>query len=71
MQRKTLLRQIRRHREITLEALGKQTGIHFSTLSMIERGLLVPSAPQANALAGYFGKPIDELLDAAPDHEAA
>jgi transcriptional regulator with XRE-family HTH domain len=45
------------------------TGVHQSTLSKIERGLVQPSAPQANALAGYFGRPIMELL--APPNIAA
>ena len=67
MQRKTLLRHIRRGRELKLSDVQQHTGVHFSTLSKIERGLLVPSPPQANALAGYFGRPIDELLAPAPE----
>lgn len=64
--RKTLLRRIRRTRDITLEQLQRATGVHMSQLSQIERGILVPSQPQANAIAGYFGRPIDELLADAP-----
>lgn len=64
--RKTLLRRIRRTRELTLEAVARETGVHFSTLSQIERGLLVPSKPQANAIAGFFGQSIDQLLAEAP-----
>lgn len=66
-QRKTLLRQLRRLRELTLEALSKETGVPVSSLSRMERGLVRPTAPQQHVLAGYFGRPIDELLGPASD----
>lgn len=69
--RKTLLRRIRRNRELTLENVSRQTGVHFSTLSMIERGLLIPTPAQGNALAGYFGRPLAELLAEPPDDVVA
>jgi transcriptional regulator with XRE-family HTH domain len=58
----TVMRRLRRDRELTLEALHLATGVHQSTLSKLERGLIQPSEPQANALAGYFGRPIGVLL---------
>jgi transcriptional regulator with XRE-family HTH domain len=58
----TLLRHLRRARELTLMDVAAKTGVHYTTLSHIERGIVKPSEPQANALAGYFGRPISRLL---------
>jgi transcriptional regulator with XRE-family HTH domain len=37
---KTLLRHLRRERELTLHVLAKRTGVNPTTLSLAERGLL-------------------------------
>lgn len=67
MLKKTLLRHIRRSRDLTLDAVALHTGIDDSTLSRIERGLIQPTEPQRHALAGFYGRPIDELLGPAPE----
>lgn len=62
MQQKTLLRRIRRDRELTLDELALATGINVSTLSRAERGLMALTQENRQRLEAYFGRPADELL---------
>ena len=64
---RTELRRLRRDREKTLSDVRIATGVSETSLSMIERGLQPPNPDQAEALAGYFGRPIEELLAPAPE----
>jgi transcriptional regulator with XRE-family HTH domain len=41
----TLLRHLRRARELTLMDVAAKTGVHYTTLSHIERGIVKPSEP--------------------------
>ena len=66
MDRRTELRRLRRDRELTLAAVALATGINHTWVSLIERGRFLPDAQQAQALAAFFGKPIDALLADAP-----
>lgn len=65
MQQKTLLRQLRRVREISLDELAAATGINVSTLSRGERGLMKMTPEQRQILEQYFGKSWDELMSPA------
>jgi transcriptional regulator with XRE-family HTH domain len=67
----TVMRRERRLRDLTLDEVRSKTGIDIGTISRIERGLISGTEAQRNALAGYFGRPIDELLGPVPKHEAA
>lgn len=60
---KTLLRKLRRDREITLCQLSDKTGVNISTISRAERGLLKPSADVQARLARHFKIPADVLLE--------
>ena len=53
-QRKTLLRQLLRSRDLSLDALASRTGINVSTLSRGERGLIDFTDEQKTSLARYF-----------------
>lgn len=59
---KLLIRHLRRTRDLSMDAVSVQTGIDISTLSRIERGLIPGTVPQRHALAGYFGRSVDELF---------
>lgn len=64
-QQKTLLRKLRRDRELSLSLVSRETGINISTLSRAERGLLKPSDDVRDRLAAYFAVPAERLLEAA------
>ena len=66
MDRRTELRRLRRDLEISLASVAEATGINHTWVSLIERGRFVPDAHQSQALAGFFGKPIEALLADAP-----
>jgi len=51
---KTLLRQLRRGRDLTLDELARATGIDVSRLSRAERNLVDLSEAQRDKLAKYF-----------------
>lgn len=59
---KTLLRKLRRQRELSLDLLHTKTGINVSTLSRVERGLMTPSPDVRKRLEKYFRRSADELL---------
>ncbi|GEP34232.1 hypothetical protein NSZ01_20000 [Nocardioides szechwanensis] len=60
------LKHLRLRREVTLAALGAQTGISTSTLSRLESGLRRPTLEQLLPLARAHGVTLDELVDAPP-----
>jgi DNA-binding XRE family transcriptional regulator len=57
------LRQLRRARELTQEALGRRVGLNKVSISMIENGRRQPSLDKARAIAKTFGVSIEELFD--------
>lgn len=69
-QQKTVLRHLRRSREISIHALARETKINVSTLSLGERGLLTFTDEQQQILATYFNIPKDELLAPYVEHVA-
>lgn len=56
------VREIRVAREMNLQALGKASGLHWTYLSGIERGLRNPSLNVLAAIAGAFGLSTTELI---------
>lgn len=58
------LRELRRHREITLTELSEATGVSVSTLSRLESGQRKPTLELLLPLARCFGVSLDELVDA-------
>ena len=56
------LRQLRRAREMSQEALGRRVGLTKSAIYGIEKGTKQPSLAAARALAAEFRLPIEEIL---------
>ena len=56
------VREVRRRIDKTQLELMKNSGIHFSTISQIERGWLVPSDKQKQKLARALNEPVDWLF---------
>ncbi len=61
------VRAMRQERELTLEALADQAGIHTTYLSDIERGKSNPSVAKLGAVATVFGIRLSVLIAAAED----
>lgn len=59
---KTLLRKLRRDRELTFDVLSLKTGIDRSKLSRAERGLVSLTPDQKQKLAKFFKVDADALL---------
>lgn len=57
------LRQLRRARELTLNALGQKVGLSPATISDFEHGRSKPSYDNALALATALGCSMEELLE--------
>jgi transcriptional regulator with XRE-family HTH domain len=55
------LRDLRKQRGWTLEAVGFLAGVDQATVSRIERGLVAPSPETTVALARTFGISIERL----------
>ena len=68
---KTLLRHLRRDREMTLEQLSDATGIDRTIISKAERRKYALNDDQKNTLAAYFNVAKDALLDDASKTVAA
>lgn len=66
-----LMRHLRRMRELPLALVARETGINVSTVSQIERGLMQPTDRQRHTLAGFFGRPIDDLLGPVQEESVA
>lgn len=60
------LRRAREHRDLTLTAVAKRTGISKSTLSRLESGQRRPSLELLLPLAETYNLPLDELVGAPP-----
>lgn len=58
----TLLRQLREEKNIPLRKVAAYVDIDTSTLSKIERGIVLPSKDCIPAFADYFEMKLDELL---------
>ncbi|GAA2047759.1 helix-turn-helix domain-containing protein [Williamsia deligens] len=58
------LRELRQHRDLTLEEVSTQTGISRSTLSRLESGGRRASLELLLPLARVYGVTLDELVDA-------
>lgn len=52
--RKTLLRKLRRDRELTFDVLHLKTGINRATLSRAERNLIALTGEQDATLSKFF-----------------
>ena len=61
----SILRDLRREANITLEDLAERTGVSFSTLSRIESGQNQPSLTTLASLSEHFGLSPANLLDLA------
>lgn len=70
-QSKSLLRHLRRERELSLDMLAFKTGINVSTLSRAERRLIGLTPHQSKALAKFFKVPAEQLLLDAPSGTVA
>lgn len=70
-QQKTVLRRMRRDRELSIHELAKVTGINVSALSLGERGLQKFTPDQLDTLAKYFDTPADRLLAPVADEAVA
>lgn len=57
------LRQLRKHRQLTLKALSERSGVALSTLSKIELGQISVSYEKLAATARALGADIGELFD--------
>ena len=68
---KTLLRHLRRSRELSLDLLAHETGINVSTLSRGERRLIDFTDEQLASLAAYFAVAQESLLTAPPNEAVA
>jgi transcriptional regulator with XRE-family HTH domain len=66
-QKKSLLRKLRRERDLTLDVVAVRTGINLSTLSRVERRVLSASPEVRKRLEKFFKRPADELLADAPE----
>lgn len=66
----TVMRRLRRQRELTINDVHLATGIAMPTLSYIERGRLLPTPEQHTTLAKFFKVTETELL-ADADHRAS
>jgi DNA-binding XRE family transcriptional regulator len=56
------LRQLRRAREMSQDALGKRVGLDKTTISMIESGDRKPAVDKALALAAEFGVSVEDAF---------
>lgn len=56
------LRYLRLANKLTLEEVGKATGIHFTSLAGYERGQRLPPPTRLKILADYYNVPMDLLF---------
>jgi transcriptional regulator with XRE-family HTH domain len=55
------VRELRRHRGLTLKALGRETGLSHPFLSQVERGLARPSVVSVERIAQALAVPVGAL----------
>lgn len=60
-----ILRERRKARSMTLMKAADEVGIHFSSLSRIERGQQMPSPRVAKRIAAVYGISLDDLYGQA------
>ena len=60
------LRTLRQDRGFTGPALAAAVGVHYSSISRIERGLVVPGVRVAMRIAEVLGVPVDAIEWADP-----
>ena len=58
------IRQIRTERSLTLQALGQETGLSASMLSLVERGKASPSVGSLVAISAALGVHLTDLFSA-------
>jgi DNA-binding XRE family transcriptional regulator len=56
-----IVRQVRESRSVSIEALAESAGLHWTSLSLIERGQGNPSWTTVGALAEALGVKISEI----------
>lgn len=56
-----ILRERRKVKGLTLEEASREIGIHFASLSRIERGQQTPSPKVARRLCAVYGLSMDDL----------
>ena len=66
-QKKSLLRKLRRERDLTLDVVASKLQINLSTLSRVERRTLNASPDVRKKLERFFKRPASELLSDAPE----
>lgn len=60
-----ILRERRKAQSMTLMKAADEVGIHFSSLSRIERGQQMPSPRVAKRIAAVYGISLDDLYGQA------
>ncbi len=60
------LKEIRKEKKLSTEAVGRQLGISHVTVLNWESGKSEPGASAVMALAGVYGVSVDEILKAIP-----
>lgn len=59
----SFLREVRKSLNLTLRDVSERSGVAFSYISNLERGVMSnPSIGAARAIAGVYGMTIDELF---------
>jgi transcriptional regulator with XRE-family HTH domain len=64
------IRRIRKRRNMTLQQLGAETRTSVSMLSMLERGVAMPSISTLVAVASALGTNMSDLFGAGDEHRA-
>lgn len=62
------LRELRTSRELTLQEVSDATGIFIGTISLLERGRLMPTPSQIVQLSRYYGVDLEHWRF-VPTHE--
>lgn len=60
------LKEIRKEKKLSIEAVGRQLGVSHVTVMNWESGKSEPGASAVMALAGVYGVSADEILKAIP-----
>ena len=61
---KNLVRELRSERGLSQGQLAQEMDVSRQTINSIEQDRYTPSLPLAIALARFFGKTVEEVLDA-------
>ena len=59
---KSLIKQLRKERELSQAALGEQLGVSRQTIIALENEKYDPSLPLAFAIGKLFGKSIEDIF---------